>query len=122
MAAALAAINNYFRNILHITNVDVRNPLNDQGLLSFDDFGILTEQDIIDICDKARKPGGTIDNPAYVTPMAGVPALTGVTPALPNPGVTIKHVVEKRLKMTRFLAYHCRCIQCTFNGVIGTLA
>ena len=54
--------------------------------------------------------------------MAGVLALPGVTPTLPNPGVTIGHVVEKRLKMTRFLAYHCRCIQHTFNGVIGTLA
>ena len=122
MAAALAAINNYFQNILHITNVDVRNALHDQGLQSFDNFGTLTEQDIIDICDKARKPGGTIDNPACVAPMAGVPALPGVTPTLPNPGVSIRHVVEKRLKMTRILAYHCRCIQCTFNGVIGTLA
>ena len=59
MAAALAAINNYFQNVLHIANVDVRNALNDQELHSFDDFGALTEQDIIDICNKARKPGGT---------------------------------------------------------------
>ena len=122
MAVALAAINNYFQNVLHITNLDVRNVLNDQGLQSFDNFGTLTEQDIIDICNKARKPGGTIANPAYVAPMAGVPALPGVTPTLPNPGVTIRHVVEKHLEMTRFLAYHCRHIQRTFNGAIGTLA
>ena len=122
MAAALAAINNYFQNVLHIANVDVCNALNDQGLQSFDNFGTLTEQDIIDISDKARKPGGTITNPAYIAPTAIVPALSGVTPTLPNPGVTIRHVVEKQLKMTKFLAYHCRCIQHTFNRVIGTLA
>jgi hypothetical protein len=64
-AALLAELNEYLEEGLLIVDAAVRNALNDQGLVSIDDLANLTEKDIANICSNARKPGGTIPNPAF---------------------------------------------------------
>ena len=125
MAAALAGFNNYLQNTLLIGTTGVRTALNDQGLQSFDNLSTLTEDDIAEVCSNTRKPGGTVPNPAYVTPTAAAPAVPGVPGVpveIPNPGVRIGHVYEKRLKMVWFFVYHFTQIQRPFNPPTATLA
>ena len=99
MAAALAGFNNCLQNTLLIGTAAVQTDLNDQGLQSFDDLSTLTEDDIAEVCSNARKPGRTVPNPTYVAPTAAAPEVPGVPAEIPNPGVRIGHVYEKRLKM-----------------------
>lgn len=106
MAAAQAELNNYLNNVLLIGDQAVRAALNTQGLQSLDDFIALTEKDIDDICSNARKPGGTIANPAF----DAANSVPGVPPFLPNAGVQIGHIFVKRLKMLRFYLFHLRRI------------
>jgi hypothetical protein len=98
MAAALATLNNYLDNTLGIDDQNTRDALNQQGIQAFDDFLTLTEKDISDICANIRKPGGTIPNPLHnaAAPVANIPAV------IPNPGINIGYVYEKRLKMLRY--------------------
>jgi hypothetical protein len=118
MAQVQAALNNYLTNVLGIVQYDVINALNNQGLTSIDDFISLTEDDIGDVCTIARKPGGMIPNPALLrrAPIAGLP------PTIPNPGVLIGHLHEKRLKMLRYYMHHLHRIQRTFDPNHATLA
>ena len=61
--------------------------LNIQGLDSADTFRQLPDQDIKDLCDACRKPGGTIVNPNAAAPNA---------PAhIPNPGIALSFVSMK---------------------------
>ena len=82
----------------------VQTALNDQGLQAFDDLSTLTEDDIAEVCSNARKPGRTVPNPAHFAPTTAAPVVPGVPAEIPNPGVHIGHVYEKRLKMVRFYA------------------
>jgi hypothetical protein len=118
MAAAQAALNNYLDAPLGITEAATRAALNQQGLQSFDDFLTLTEKDISEICTNLRKPGGTIPNPAYnaAAPVVGIPA------TIPNPGINVGHVFEKRLKMLRFYLLHLQRIQRNMTPATATLA
>jgi hypothetical protein len=118
MAAAQAALNNYLDTPLGITDGATRAALNQQGLQSFDDFLTLTEKDIEEICSNLRKPGGTIPNPAY---NAAAP-LPGVAAMIPNPGIGIGHVFEKRLKMLRFYLLHLQRIQRNMTPAAASLA
>ena len=59
----------------------MRTAINDQGLTRIDDFIGLTDQDIKDLCDNIRKPGGTIPNPNATVP--------GKPPTITNPGQLI---------------------------------
>lgn len=115
-AAARAELNNYLRQVLLIADAAVRTALNTQGLESLEDFVALTEKDIDDICSNARKPGGTIPNPAYQA--RNNPA---APPFLPNAGVQIGHVFVKRLKMLRFYLFHLRRVQRPFQAATATL-
>jgi hypothetical protein len=97
MAAALAALNNYLNDPIGIVDPQTRVALNNQGHQAFEDFLTLTEKDISEICSNIRKPGGTIPNPVH-DPVASV---AGRPPTIPNPGIQIGHIYEKRLKMLR---------------------
>jgi hypothetical protein len=118
MAAAQAQLNNYLDTPIGITVQATRTALNQQGLQSFDDFLTLTEKDISEICANLRKPGGTIPNPDHNpgAPVAGVPA------TLPNPGISLGHLFEKRLKMLRYYTLHLQRIQRQFTPAAATLA
>ena len=110
-AQLLTQFNTYFENVLLISDQGVRDALNGQGLVSISDFEGLTEEDIAEICNNARKPGGTIPNPAYdaAAPVAGVPQ------TITNPGVLVGHVIEKRLKMVRYYVHHLKKISRDFD-------
>ena len=103
MAANLAQLNNYLNNMLLIVDAPIRDALNKQGLLSFDDFVDLTKTDIEEICTNIRKPGGQI-----VNPNAGI---ANQPPMITNPGIPIGHVFEKRLKLLHYYVFHLTRIQ-----------
>ena len=74
---------------------------------SADTFRQLTDQDIKDLCDACRKPGGMIVNPNAAAPNA---------PAhIPNPGIALSFVSMKRLQMFRYYIHHMERIQRTFQ-------
>jgi hypothetical protein len=118
MAAALAALNNYFNDTLGIVDPPARVALNNQGLQAFDDFLTLTEKDISEICTNIRKPGGMIPNPVHnaAAPVAGIP------PMIPNPGIQFGFVFEKRLKMLQYYLLHLQRIQRPMGVAQATLA
>jgi hypothetical protein len=95
MAANRATLNNYLTNTIGIAYQAIIGALKNQGLDSFDNFLLLTETDVANVCTKFWKPGGTIPNPAFNTanPAVNVPA------TLPNPGYQLGHVYEKQLKL-----------------------
>jgi hypothetical protein len=111
LLAALVAYDNYLLNTLLITSNDLRVAQRGQGLQGIDDYADLSDDDIGDMCTNIRKPGGTIPNPAYnpVNPVAGVPML------IPNPGVPVGHLIERRLKMLRYYCYHLQRVQRQFD-------
>jgi hypothetical protein len=89
MAANLATLNNYLLNTLLIQDQDVRVALNQQGLQAFGEFADLTDDDIKDICKNVHNPGGLVEDPN---------AAAGAGSLVPNQGVTLGHVFEKRLR------------------------
>jgi hypothetical protein len=103
----------YMNNVLGITQVDVRNALRAQGLGTVADFSALAESDIEDVCKIIRRPGGMIPSPAGAG--RGQPAM------LPNPGLQIGHLQEKRLKMVRYFVYHLQRIQREFDPAVATM-
>jgi hypothetical protein len=66
------------------------------GLGTIADFLSFSESDIEDVCKIVRSPGGTIPNPNSGRGGIGIPNV------LPNPGVQICHLHEKKLKMLRY--------------------
>ena len=107
MAGNLAALNDYLDGTLNISIQATQDALIIQGLDSTDAFRQLTDQDIKDLCDACRKPGGTIVNPNAAAPNA---------PAhIPNPGVALSFVSMKRLRMLRYYVHHMERIQRTFQ-------
>jgi hypothetical protein len=107
----------YLQQVLGIAQADVRNALQLQGLGTVDDFIALSEEDIEDVCKIVRRTGGMIPNPAF-----GQGASRGAQPPLlPNPGLPIGHLHEKRLKMLRFFIYHLQRIQREFDPAIATM-
>lgn len=105
--------NQYLENTLRIQDLQVRNAINAQGLESFDDLESLTDQDIKDICDNLKSPGGTIPNPD-----AGVP---GQPATIPNRGVAFGFIFVKRLRQIRYFYYHLNRIQRAFAPNLATL-
>ena len=98
-----AAFNGYLNNRLKITSLVMRTAINDQNLTRVDDFIGLTDQDIKDLCDNIRKPGGTIPNPNAT--VAGQP------PTIANPGQPIRFVSIKWLRVLNYYLHHLRRIQ-----------
>jgi hypothetical protein len=79
----------------------LRDALNAQGLMSFNAFASLKDDDIKQICANIRKPGGTIANPNA--------AISGQPPTIPNPGIAIGHVTKRWLKMLAYYVNHLVC-------------
>lgn len=117
MAANLAAFNNYLNDTLLIDEQATRQALNAQGLQAFDDLENLTDNDVKDICKNVRQPGGTIPNPVAIAnpDNAAIPA------AIPNRGVNMSFLAEKRLRQLRYYIYHMHRIQRTFVPNQATL-
>jgi hypothetical protein len=115
--AALVAYDNYLTNTLLIASNDLRAAIMPQGIKDFDLYIALTEGNIGDICTNLRKSGRTIDNPNHdpANPVAGIPA------TVPNPGIPIGHITEKRLKMLRYYCFHMDRIQRPFVDADATL-
>jgi hypothetical protein len=103
MAAQLDILNDYMEETLLIADGNVRNALNGQGLTSFADFAALQKSDIKNICANIRKPGGTVRNPNAT--QRNQPA------TIPNPGLPLGHIYERRLELLRYYVYHCTRIQ-----------
>jgi hypothetical protein len=108
----------YMTHTLGIANLAVRNSLRAQGLGTVHDFISLTEGDIEDICKIIRRPGGTIPNPAFGR--GGRNAIP-VPEHLPNPGIQIGHLHEKRLKMLRYYTFHLQRVQRNFDPNVATM-
>lgn len=109
MAANLAQLNGYLNNTLNLSDV-MRAAVNAQGLQSFDAFQGLTDNDIKDICKNVRSPGGMIPDPANAGQQ------------IPNRGVAMGHLHEKRLRMLNYFVNHLVKIQRPFQVGLATLA
>lgn len=108
--AAVPDFNDYLENTLGNTSATTRTALNNQGLtISFDDLVMISEPDVKDICNNMKKPGGVIENFAWQT--AAVANCAGIPQFVPNPGVALGHLYEKRLRMLRYYCWHLIRIQ-----------
>lgn len=96
----------------------MRTALNNQGLTSADDFVALTEEEMTNICTSICRPGGTLPNPIY----DAANPIPGVAPTIPNPGISIVFVNERRLKMLRWYVHHLAHVQCSVDVRTFTLA
>lgn len=94
-------LDTYMSETLQITNANLRAAIRNQGILTFADFIGMDEDDIKSITANIRKPGGTLP-----TPTARNPNYT-----IPNPGISVGHVITRRLDMVRFYVHHCSRIQ-----------
>jgi hypothetical protein len=65
--------------------------------LLFGDLVDLVEDDITVLCNSVRRPGGTIPNPN-----AG--AAPNIPVMIPNPGIPVSALAERRMKITTYLA------------------
>ena len=90
-------IEDFFREVLQITDVALLLELNTQGLKSMSGFNQLTEVEIALICMNIRRPGGTIeDDEGNVHP---------------DRGVQVGVLDEKRLKQFRYYCRYCYMTQ-----------
>ena len=105
--ADIATFRNYLNATILITENAVRDAIVNQGLTTFEDLDNMTDQDIKDVCKNARSPGGMIQQGDNL---------------LPNRGVTLGFMTEKRLRQLRYYKYHLVCIQRTFERNEATLA
>ena len=95
MAAAIATIRNYLRDVIGIADVTGnvharRDAIRDEGIGSMDDFPEFDEEDIKVLCSSVRKPGGTVQDP------------TDRNRRIPNPGYSIPAIAEKRLRLAAY--------------------
>ena len=98
--AALAALCTTLGH-LGFTNEAALFITNDQGMNSLDEFRLLKDEEVENLCKVVRWPGGTIINPNAA--QAGQPAM------IPNPGLTVLLHVENNLKLAcYFLCYRER--------------
>jgi len=118
MAAALAAINSCLTATLSVPAGPLRDALNDQGFDSFDSLRNFSDQDVKDIAELIRRPGGQIPNPAFnaAAPVAGVP------PFITNPGAQIGFGTVKLLRQFVHFARFFHAIQRPVAAASATLA
>jgi hypothetical protein len=105
--ADIAIFWNYLNATILITENAVRDAIVNQGLTTFNDLDNMTDQDIKDVCKNARSPGGMIQQADNL---------------LPNRGVTLGFMTEKRLRQLCYYKYHLVRIQRTFERNEATLA
>ena len=101
--AHIVLFHQYLTNVVGVPNNEMRDALVEQGLDSFAAFLLTTEDDIHQVCVNVRKPGGTIVNPNRTD--------ANPLPPIPNPGLPLSFMVEKRLKMLRYYCHHMARIQ-----------
>ena len=77
------------------------------GLDLLNAFQSLSNKDIDDICQTARKPGGMIEHPDSTM---AVPL-----PNISNPGVTVPAIADKRLKLCVYEAKHLKHLSRPIN-------
>ena len=82
----------------------------EQGLESYEDLMQMVDQDVKDICDRARSPGG------MVTVRQG-----NRDTQVADRGVKIGYIQEKNLKQARFYINHCHRIQRYFDPSTVTM-
>ena len=82
------AMRNFLTSQLNVADDDQADLLNDEGFDSFSSFAIFLDTDMHYLCMSLRKPGGTIKNPA------------DANKTISNPGPTVRHTTEMRLKFT----------------------
>jgi hypothetical protein len=114
MAQVPPALDPYLQNVLLIADINVRNAILGQGINDFNAFRSLKDDDIRLLCANIRRPGGTILNP-----LAGG---REQPPRIPNPGLSLGHVLEMRLKMLCYFVNHLVRVQRQFDPAIATLA
>ncbi len=103
MAANLAALNNYLNGTLFIPLL-VRDAVIAQGLSSFDDFIGLSDSDVKNVCTNDMRPGGSIQNPAWV--------VDGIMPQfITNPGAAVGKFHEIRFRQLRFYRNYLSLVQ-----------
>jgi hypothetical protein len=102
-------------NVLGIAQDEVRTALRAQGLGTVADFATLSESDVEDVCKIIRRPGGKIPNPN-----AGRGG-RGAADLVPNPGVQLGHLHEKKRKMLRYYIFHLQRVQREFDPIIATM-
>jgi hypothetical protein len=103
----------YLQNVLLIADINVCNAIVGQGINDLDAFWSLKDEDIRFLCANIRWPGGTIINP-----LAGG---CGQPPHIPNPGLSLGHVLEMRLKMLCYFVNNLVQIQLQFGPAIAML-
>ena len=117
MAAAQQAFNNYLTGTLNIPAGELREALNAQGFNSFDALRNFSDQDVKDVAEIIRRPGGRIPNPSYTaaTPVAGVPT------HINDPGVRMGFGHIKHLRQLVYFARFYHTIQRPLNTAAATL-
>jgi hypothetical protein len=119
--AALQVLNNNLTATIGVTDPNVHTALNGQGLLAITGFETLEERNIDSICANIRKPGGMIQivNPAHDpnNVRQGIPPVLNV----PNPGLSVGHIVVKRFKMLWYYISHLKRVQRAFDPAVSTL-
>lgn len=111
MAGNRAQVQNYLNNALGVTEERVRDAITDQGLDSFEAFDLLSDEDIKSVCSNARKPGGSVVNPAFhATDNPTAP------PTIANTGATISLSLERRLRQLGHLATYLKFTQRTITA------
>jgi hypothetical protein len=95
MAAQLAGIRNGLIG-LGFTQAAATAITVEQGYDTLTALSELTDSTIVDLVATIRKPGRTIPNPA----------IPGIPPTIPNPGINIGHRAVTNLKLGAFVACH----------------
>ena len=76
----------------------------DQGYVSYDTFMYMTDEDVANLCQTIRKPGGQIPNPEHVND-PDAPVLIN------DPGTPVSDLFEKHLKQLAYCLKYINLIQ-----------
>ena len=82
------AMRNFLTSQLNVADDDQADLFIDEGFDSFSAFAVFLDTDIHYLCTSLRKPGGTIQDPG------------NASKTISNPGSTVRHTTEMRLKST----------------------
>ena len=82
------AMRNFLTSQLNVADDDQADLFIDEGFDSFSAFAVFLDTDIHYLCTSLRKPGGTIQDPG------------NSSKTISNPGSTVRHTTEMRLKFT----------------------